>query len=697
MSAKDNKRASATFQMFKDMETKTEFQKVKMAGFLRELHKLATEEAKSKLMSSMDQLPPAGGRRKSAAFGDGTMSVMGLDLEELKPEEALGKIKQLHKGGKLDSGSIVALAQAAVEVMSKEETVVDLKEKCPGLTKVTVVGDLHGSLECLMKVLKLVEIKTLADSSDRVVVFDGDFVDRGKHSLEVLMTLILLKLAHKDKVFLMRGNHEDSMTASTYGFREEVETKYDYEKGDEIWYEFGLLFASFPIISRSNSAAIMHGGIPQEDFDLDEVNELSPDVRCELKTIADPYDEDERLVQGILWSDPTDEMGLAMSDRGAGYTFGPDITKDFLDRHDLKFIIRAHEPFETGTNHHDCGDGRGVVTIFSTANYPEGEGTNHGAVLHLDDIAGTYETVSFIHHDDGEEADDKSAGGGSLGSKSAGGGYHHFLTKFIDDHRSKLANAFREKQTPAGTVTIEEWAKIIADVLELKDVPWLELQPDLAPTTKHDGNEIEWKRFLGTHSSIPNTDLLEQDQISLLHKHKDKFLNIFQLLDTDKSGTIDEEEFVNGIKMLNEETSGDMVVDNPAELFQMFDKDGGGEISIDEFVAALQESAALKCVAEKLDAGKVTALQENHEMLLVAFKYLDTDRSGAIDREEFQRGIDLLNKRLPERNKLGDPNELFELLDLDGNGEIGAFLWLQSFCFFMVMARTISFLISFLL
>jgi len=90
MSAKDNKRASATFQMFKDMETKTEFQKVKMAGFLRELHKLATEEAKSKLMSSMDQLPPAGGRRKSAAFGDGTMSVMGLDLEELKPEEALG-------------------------------------------------------------------------------------------------------------------------------------------------------------------------------------------------------------------------------------------------------------------------------------------------------------------------------------------------------------------------------------------------------------------------------------------------------------------------------------------------------------------------------------------------------------------------------------------------------------------------------
>lgn len=66
-------------------------------------------------------------------------------------------------------------------------------------------------------------------------------------------------------------------------------------------------------------------------------------------------------------------------------------------------------------------------------------------------------------------------------------------------------------------------------------------------------------------------------------------------------------------------------------------------------------------------------MQQNNEMLVLAFKYLDTDRSGAIDRDEFKRGINLLNKRLPERNKLGDPMELFDLLDEDGNGEIGMF------------------------
>ena len=112
-------------------------------------------------------------------------------------------------------------------------------------------------------------------------------------------------------------------------------------------------------------------------------------------------------------------------------------------------------------------------------------------------------------------------------------------------------------------------------------------------------------------------------------------------------------------------------INNPEELFQAFDVDGDGEIGIEEFVNALQESETLKGVTESLKGKQVEALQENHEMLLVAFKYLDADHSGAIDRDEFKRGIDVLNKRLPERNQLGDPQELFDLIDADGNGEIG--------------------------
>lgn len=658
-----NRRGSATFLMFKDLETKEEYQKVKMAGFLRELHKLAVEETKEKIKSGIIRTTSKNATKdKDTTKGDsndGTITLADLDLMAITPAEALAKIAALHAGEKFDSESLIKLAQAGIAVMGEEETVVDLRENNPDLKRVTVVGDIHGSLNCLMSVLEMVEIEKLTnEDTDRVVVFDGDFVDRGMHSLEVLSTLLLLKISHPTNVILLRGNHEDSMTASTYGFREEIEGKYGFDTADEIWYEFGHLFAAFPIIARSNKAAIMHGGIPMEDFTLEDANALDKEIRCELKTIADPYDDDERLVQGILWSDPTEEDGLHFSDRGAGFCFGPDIAKDFLDREDLQYLIRAHEPFEDGTNIMEVGNGKGVITIFSTANYPDGEGTNNGAVLFLDDLTGEYTTPTFIHCV--RESPEDSA-------------YASWLTSIVDGNKSKLTKAFRKEENKAGCVSIFNWAEIVATHLELPDVPWDEIQPDIAPTTEPDGEEIDWMAFLNKFSArgAKTTENLSKDQLSLLHKHKDKFLDIFHLLDADGSGTISEDEFVSGIQMLNEKMPGEALkIENPAELYKKFDTDGDGEIDIEEFCTALKESATLQGVTDSLDSKQVENLQQNNEMLQLAFKYLDTDRSGAIDFGEFERGIALLNKRLHERNQLGDPQELFDLLDEDGNGEI---------------------------
>ncbi|CAB9506487.1 protein phosphatase PP1 [Seminavis robusta] len=660
---KSTRRGSAAFLMFKDLECKEEMQKVRLAGFLRELHKLAIEENKEKVRESLNETVHSTTTAQSTADAptDGSISLKDVELAELTPPQANAKIEALHGGEKFDSDSLIHLIQESVKCLGDEETVVDLRALEPKPQKLTVVGDLHGSLACLQNVLKLVdmnEITATGSESTRVVVFDGDFVDRGEHSLEVLATLLLLKLSHPTNVFLLRGNHEDSMTASTYGFREEIEDKYGYEKADDIWYEFGFLFASFPIIARSETAAIMHGGIPMEEFDLDVVNEIGKELRCELKTVVDPYDDDERLIQGIIWSDPSAEDGINFSDRGAGFQFGPDIIDDFLERHELKYLIRAHEPFEDGFNHQDIDEGgRGVITVFSTANYPDGEGTNRGAVLHLDEETKEFETVSF-------EFQEKSGGGAKP--------YEVMLKSFVDDNKSKLTKAFREAQDDNGMVSIGQWKDIVAETLELPDVPWSDLQPELAPTTEPEGTEIDWQAFLNKVSTkIPKTESLAEDQLSLLHEHKDKFLNIFQILDTDGSGTIDAEEFTSGIKMLNDEIGeGGEKMQNFADLFSAFDIDGDGEISIEEFVNALNNSATLKGVTDALDSNQVEALQQNHEMLLVAFKYLDTDHSGAIDREEFQRGIELLNKRLADRHQVGDPMALFDLLDMDGNGEI---------------------------
>lgn len=45
----------------------------------------------------------------------------------------------------------------------------------------------------------------------------------------------------------------------------------------------------------------------------------------------------------LLWSDPDDRVGWGISPRGAGYTFGKDISEGFIQKNDLQLIARAHQ------------------------------------------------------------------------------------------------------------------------------------------------------------------------------------------------------------------------------------------------------------------------------------------------------------------------------------------------------------------
>ncbi|KKR96960.1 MAG: hypothetical protein UU47_C0004G0015 [candidate division TM6 bacterium GW2011_GWE2_41_16] len=64
-------------------------------------------------------------------------------------------------------------------------------------------GDIHGDIESINALIENFEI-----TPDMLLLFHGDYIDRGAHSLEVMCTLLELKLAHFDQVILLRGNHE---------------------------------------------------------------------------------------------------------------------------------------------------------------------------------------------------------------------------------------------------------------------------------------------------------------------------------------------------------------------------------------------------------------------------------------------------------------------------------------------------------
>ncbi|KAK5901008.1 hypothetical protein CgunFtcFv8_025920 [Champsocephalus gunnari] len=131
---------------------------------------------------------------------------------------------------------------------------------------ITICGDLHGHLEDLL----LIFYKNGLPSSDKPYVFNGDFVDRGKNSLEILLTLFGFLLVYPNDVHLNRGNHEDHIVNLRYGFTKEVLGKYRVH-GKKILKLLQMIFSWLPLATViDNKVLIVHGGI-SDTTDLDKI------------------------------------------------------------------------------------------------------------------------------------------------------------------------------------------------------------------------------------------------------------------------------------------------------------------------------------------------------------------------------------------------------------------------------------------
>ncbi|KAJ8308516.1 hypothetical protein KUTeg_013390 [Tegillarca granosa] len=128
-------------------------------------------------------------------------------------------------------------------------------------------------------------------------------------------------------------------------------------------------------------------GLPSESnpylFNGDFVDRGSFSVECIFVLFSfkllypDHFFMSRGIMCELLWSDPQPMCGRSDSKRGVGTMFGPDVTKKFLQRNKLDYVIRSHEVKQDG--YEISHDGK-CITVFSAPNYCDTMG-NKGAFI----------------------------------------------------------------------------------------------------------------------------------------------------------------------------------------------------------------------------------------------------------------------------------------------------------------------------
>jgi len=231
------------------------------------------------------------------------------------------------------------------------------KKVIPSGSTVFFIGDFHGSLHSLLRILWHFVAAGYIDDTLKIIkdncyiVFNGDLVDRGRYSIEVLDTVLQLKLKNWDTVFLLRGNHEEFVTSKKYGFIDELNAKYGGPKGEKHTFA-SKLFDFFPMAlylgsgkdaiagNKPHFVQCCHGGIemyePKDFLDSDDKN-----------IVFEKLPDDKYM--GFNWSDFVQNAtgGIIINNfvRGAGYIADVAATFKYLGTQNssIKAFFRGHQ------------------------------------------------------------------------------------------------------------------------------------------------------------------------------------------------------------------------------------------------------------------------------------------------------------------------------------------------------------------
>ncbi|EFO91111.1 hypothetical protein CRE_30394 [Caenorhabditis remanei] len=235
------------------------------------------------------------------------------------------------------------LTDDAIEMLRRGPSLIEIE------APITVVGDLHGQYEDLMRILMIHETKKekkVLEFTGRKFMFLGDYVDRGLYSLECIALLLNLMLHYPRHVFLIRGNHEMAKINHSYGFLDDLQRRFRKEEdGTRLWMMFNDAFAYFPVAGLIGKKVLcMHGGLSPELKSLDDLRK----IRRPIHSV-----EENSLVADLIWSDPDPGRSIATisstprflrnKTRGLSFTFNNSAVEATHGRLGTVLIVRAHQ------------------------------------------------------------------------------------------------------------------------------------------------------------------------------------------------------------------------------------------------------------------------------------------------------------------------------------------------------------------
>ncbi|VDM44871.1 unnamed protein product [Toxocara canis] len=208
---------------------------------------------------------------------------------------------------------------------------------------VAIVGDIHGSFPDLIEALA-----TAGWPTDRTLVFLGDYVDRGRDSVAVVLLLLLLKIRYPKRIYLLRGNHETIEVNLEYGLPAMLDEMYG-DLGPFMFYTLNSVFDWLPVAAiLSDQLYCCHGGISQCVYNRSNLRRLPrPTSWLHQKTDL----SDVLLFTDTLWADPAEaeqREPFVPSDRGISYFFNREALVDQLRKLGCRALIRAHCPYDKG-------------------------------------------------------------------------------------------------------------------------------------------------------------------------------------------------------------------------------------------------------------------------------------------------------------------------------------------------------------